>query len=126
MKDPLCTLKEALYLSVCCSEVGQSQTPAIWITGCLYVQHISLAKKKKKKSCYVYLFIFFFFFSLVEQIVVSIYTRKLYISWEKQLLYELRRREMQLYSCLERWSILIGGNFLLSKRVLYFFISLTS
>lgn len=104
MKDPLCTLKEALYLSVCCSEVGQSQTAAVWITGCLYGQHISLAKKKKKLCLFIYLF----FFSLVEQIVVSIYTRKLYISWEKQLLFELRRREMQLYSCLEHWSILIG------------------
>lgn len=53
-------LKDALYLSVCRSEVDQSQTPAVWITRCLRARHISL-RKKKKIVMFIYLFILSFF-----------------------------------------------------------------
>lgn len=99
-------------VSECLLLWGWPESNACCLDNWMFVRSAHLTCKKKKK---VVMFIYLsFFFSLVEQIVVSIYTRKLYISWEKQLLFELRRREMQLYSRSEHWSILIGWNFQLS------------
>lgn len=70
-------LKDALYLSVCRSEVDQSQTPAVWITRCLRARHISLRKKReKKKAMFIYLFTLSLFPSPVERVPFGTYNKE--------------------------------------------------
>lgn len=57
--------KEALYLHVYHTELGQSQTPAVWITLWIFVSSAHLTDRN--------LFGCFFLSLLVEWIVVSIY-----------------------------------------------------